>query len=455
MKKILAVILCLFFAVSCGGGDVAENLDSIYPGSFFSFRYPSKWSITPADAQVAIDFEGNTLVFKFSPLDKAKKNDLPTVAELVENYRNTVSSTGKITEDVTKKIGSMEVVWIVSESDVLKSAAFFMPVDGGVYSGTAENITDSTFFETSKTIFETFEPKSVPVIKNPDPREDFTTHNGVIYTISFPKSWIVSGDNPMVIKGKTKSLEIKVVPDKSVSPDKPENAKIGNSEDFQIGEMKVFASWSDDKTEATYYVPMHGKILSIKAVGFINGSDPELEKCINSFRYFEDKDKAPDINNPGDKPKPEDNTPKPVEQVNIPNPNDAQAPKGDLYETNAYKVIKPNGWTVEEKPASVVAFYPPNRDSGAYFELIVQNYTKTAKEVASEMIDAFAPGTPIEMINLAGTQAAQFTYQLEGYGATVTTVIANGKYQYQLIYNQGKVDLRNDYAAFLKSFEPK
>ncbi|NTU61018.1 MAG: hypothetical protein HGA95_01615 [Caldiserica bacterium] len=452
MKKILAMMLCLFFAVSCGGGAAIE-LDSVYPGSFFSFRYPSKWTLTPADAQVTIDFEGSTIAIRFSPLDKAKKNDLSTVNELVDSYKNSVSSKGEIIDNVNRKIGTMEVVWIVSESDKLRSVAFFMPVDGGVYSGTAENIADETFFQTAKTIFDTFEPKSVPVIKNEDPKEDFITHNGVIYSISFPKSWVISGDNPMVIKGKIKHLEINVVPDKSVSPETPANAKVGNCVDFQIGDLKAFVSWSDDKRQATYYVPMHGKILSVKAVGFANGSDPELEKCIGSFRYFENKDMTPEV--PKDQPKSDNKPPKPVEQVDIPNPQNAQSPKGDAYQADTYSIVMPKGWTYEEKPASVVAFYPPDKDSGAYFELIVQSYTKSAREVALEMIDAFAPGTPVEMVDLAGTKAAQFTYQLEGYGATVTTVITKGKFQYQLIYNQGKVDLRNEYAAFLKSFEPK
>ena len=345
MKKILAMMLCLFFAISCGGGTAVE-LDSIYPGSFFSFRYPSKWVITPADAQVTIDFEGNTIAIKFSPLDKARKNDLSTVEELVESYKSTVSSNGKIAEDVKKKIGSMEAAWIVSESDKLRSVAFFMPVDGGIYFGTTENVADTTFFETTKAIFETFQPKSVPVIKNEDPKEDFITHNGVIYSISFPKSWVISGDNPMVIKGKDKHLEINVSADKSVSPESPANAKAGNCVDFQIGDLKVFVSWSSDKTQATYYVPMHGKILSVKAIGFVNGSDPELEKCINSFRYFENKDMTPEV--PKDQPKSDNKPPKPVEQVDIPNPQNAQSPKGDAYETDTYRIVMPKGWTYEE-----------------------------------------------------------------------------------------------------------
>ena len=454
MKKILAMMLCLFFAVSCGGSAVVE-LDSVYPGSFFSFRYPSKWALTPADAQVTLDFEGNTIAIKFSPLDKARNNDLSTVEELVESYKNTVSSNGTISENSNRKIGKMEAVWIVAESDKLRSVAFFMPVDGGVYSGTAENISDATFFETSKSIFETFEPKSVPVIKNEDPREDFITHNGVIYSISFPKSWVISGDNPMIIKGKTKQLEINVSTDKSVSPEKPANAKIGDSIDFQIGDLKVFMSWSQDKTQATYYIPMHGKIMSIKAIGFINGNDPELEKSISSFKYFEDKDMNPEANTGKTEQISGDNPSKPVKQVEIPKPNNVEVPKGQVFEADEFKIVIPNGWTYEKNPMSAYDFFPPDKESGAYFGIIIQDYTKSANEVAKEMVDAFAPGTPVQMIDLAGTKAAQFTYQLEGYSATVTTVITKGKYQYQLIYNQGKIDLRNEYAAFLKSFEPK
>lgn len=457
MKKLVAMALCLLMTTSCGQSR-SFDLDTAYPGTFFSFKHPSKWSITPADAQVTLDFEGNSIAFKFSPLDRSRGNDVSSISELAENYRNTVLSKGDVTNDTTMKIGNMECVWIESKSGSLSSVAFFMPVDGGIYSGTAENIGDADIFEATKAVFNTFEPKSVPVIKNEDPGEDFTTHNGVIYSISFPKSWIVSGDNPMLINGKTKHLEIEVKMEKSITPGNPSGAKIKDSAECSIGQLKAYMLWSKDKSMATYYIPMHGKVMSIKAVGYANGSDPELERCIGSFRYFEDKDVADLPNVPNKEPKTADNNPKPVKQVKIPQPGNVEQAKGETYEKDSFRIIIPSGWSMEEKPASVFDFYPPNKDSGAYFEVIVQSYTKTASEVAKEIIDAFAPGTAIETVDIAGTKAAQFTYRLEGYPATVTTIITKGKYLYQIIYNQdpdGKVDLKNEYASFLKSFEPK
>lgn len=457
MKNLVAMTLCLLMAVSCGQSRSFE-LDTVYPGTFFSFRHPSKWAVTPADSQVSLDFEGNSIAFKFSPLEKSKNNDISSIQELAENYKNTVLTKGEVTNDTTLKLGNMECVWVESKSGSLCSVAFFMPVDGGVYSGTAENIGDSDIFEAAKAIFNTFEPKSVPVIKNTDPREDFITHNGVIYSISFPKSWTVSGDTPMLINGKTKHLEIDVKTDKSISPANPSGAKIGDSVECSIGQLKAFMFWSQDKSAATYYIPMHGKVMSIKAVGYTNGSDPELEKCIGSFRYFEDKDVADMPDKPKEEPKTASNDPKPVNQVKIPHPENVEQIKGETYEKESFRIVVPNGWTVEEKPASVFDFYPPNKESGAYFEVIVQSYTKSAKEVAQDMIDAFAPGTELASVDIAGTKAAQFTYKLDGFPATVTTVITKGKYLYQIIYNQdnlGKADLKNEYASFLKSFEPK
>jgi hypothetical protein len=457
MKKIALCLIIVGLLASCGGKKI--ELDANYPGTFFSFSYPSLWKVTSQDSQAVLEQGSNSALFRFIPLDNAKKNDLSSIDDMINGYMGTVDSSGMASDRSEPVISQIKTVWIDSTSASLKSIAFFMPIDGGVYTGQMSNVSDAEFVNTTKEVFRSFLPKSVPLVKEPvlDDQE-FITHDGDIYTISFPKSWTISGDNPMIIKGSGKQIEISTIEDSKAIPGKLDAIGLSNGSEVTFGNVRAMLDQSADKTGFIYSFQLFKKIMRIKAIGFTATNDTTLDRIIRTFKYFPEKD------NPGQhvivEPLQKNIDPdkiKPVENVNIPTPNNTPKPvDGEPIDAPAYSLMLPKDWTNKSTTATITSFFPPNyKDSSdSYIDIVVQAFTYSAMDEAKAMIEEIAPGTKIIEIDVAGTKAAQFTI---GVGSTLTvqTIVTKGEHLFMIVYHQGKQDLRSDYAAILRTFEPK
>ena len=458
MKKLALCLIVVGLLASCGGKKV--ELDANYPGTFFSFSYPSSWKVTSQDSQAVLEHGADSAMFKFIPLDSAKKNDLSTISDMVEGYMGTVNSTGMTSDKSEIVISQIKTVWIDSTSASLRSIAFFMPIDGGVYSGQVSNASQPEFVSTIEEVFKSFLPKSVPVAKEPElDDQDFSTHNGDIYTISFPKNWMISGDNPMIIKGADKQIQISISDDGKAVPGKLDAVGVGNGTETTFGNLRAMLEQSTTTKEFTYSFQLFKKIMRVKAIGFASANDTTLDRIIRSFRYFPDKDipgadgkNPPPTQNPADPDKI-----KPVDNMNIPKPETTPTPvDGELFDRPAYSLTFPKGWTSKDTTATITSFFPSDyKDaSDSSIDVVVQAFTKSAIDEAKTMIEAIAPETKIIEINIAGTKAAQFSFVM-GDTPTVQTIVTKGKYMFTIIYHQGKQDHRSDYAAILRTFEPK
>jgi hypothetical protein len=454
MKKVLFSFLSVCLLASCGNQKLV--LDGNYSGAFFAFSHPANWKVIPSDVQVVIENENNSASFKFLLLESAKKNDINSITEMIDGYQAKINSSEMSVEKSEVTISSNKTIWFDSSDKNLRSIAFFMPVDGGVFSGQMENVSNNQFSDTVIDIFKSFYPKSIPQVAKPDETAEFITHNGVIYSIAFPKTWKVSGDNPMLIKSDIRMLEISVETSDKVTPDKLALVATENSSESFLGDCKAMVAWSDDKTSATFRVPLHGKIMSIKATGYKNGMDSVLEKCLKSFRYFPDKDMITAGKKPDDK-RPDvvvDSKPiKPAEDISVkPVQNTLE---GDVFEGDLFRIMLPKGWTSSSPTNMVTEFYPPDKESKTSITIFVQTLvTKQPMEIAKDIVDSMSPGTQINEINVGKLKGAQFTYDL-GAGPTVTTILTTSKAQFMLNYSQGSVDYTKIYAQILGTFEAK
>lgn len=454
MKKLLFVALAVLLAASCGGKTI--ELDKTQNGDYYSFSYPGTWKLTSRDAETRLESESSTIIFRFAKLEASRQEDIQSIQELVDNYVKTATTNGSVSKNEVIDLGGHKAAWVESSAAAISTVTFFLPENGGVFIGETQNITDSDVFEAAKSCFLSFKFFKTPEIESTDSSEELVTHNGVIYSISFPKSWKISGDNPMTIAGNTGKIEISVAPDSGSKALNLSSINKARHPETLVGNTKALETSAPDKSWVMYSIPLASKVMGIKVVGAIT---PQVEACLKSFKYFPEKD----ITDP--KSKPQDNgtttnqngkTVKPADDLSVPNPNSTQTPTGDTHSNNYYAVILPKSWTAETQTPSIESIYPPDKDCNTYIDISVQPYMDmSALEVAKLQIEVIEGAKPeITTLDIAGTKAAQFTYDA-GHGPTVNTIITKGSYQFTITYFQGKKDYRNEYAAILKTFEPK
>ncbi len=454
MKKLLFVALAVLLTASCGGKTI--ELDKTYNGDYYSFSYPGVWKLTSRDAETRLDSDTSTVIFRFAKLESSKQEDIQSIQELLDNFVKTASTNGSVAKNEVIDIDGHMAAWIESSAAAISTATFFLPENGGVFIGETQNISDQGIFEAAKKCFMSFKFFKTPEPEPTDTPEELVTHNGVIYSISFPKSWTISGDNPMIISGKAGKIEISVTV--NANSKALELASINESKlpETLIGNSKALESSAPDKSWTQYQIPLAGKVMSIKVVGAIT---PQIDACLKSFKYFPEKDVTDPKSQPknsGSKQDQNGKTVKPADDLAVPNPNNAQTPTGDTHSNNYYTVILPKSWTAETQTPSIESIYPPDKDCNTYIDISVQPYMDmSALDVARLQIEVIEGAKPeITTLDIAGTKAAQFTYDA-GHGPTVNTIITKGAYQFTITYFQGKKDYRNEYAAILKTFEPK
>ncbi len=454
MRKLLFVTLAVLLAASCGGKTI--ELDKTHNGDYYSFSYPGAWRITSRDAETRLDSETSTIIFRFAKLESSKQEDLQSIQELVDNFLKTASTNGSVGKNEVVELYGHKAVWIESSSAATLTVTFFMPEDGGVFIGETQNITDQDVFGAAKSCFSSFKLIKTPKIESTDSPEELITHNGVIYSISFPKSWKISGDNPMVIAGKSGRIEISVTPDINSKPLDLSSINESKQSETLLGNAKALESEAPDKSWTLYRIPLASKVMGLKIIGPVT---QQIDACLKSFKYFPEKDVPDPKSNPKNNDQKNNQNGKaikPADDISVPNPNDTKAPTGETHSNNYYTIILPKSWTAETQTPSIESIYPPDRDCDTYIDISVQPYMDmSALEVAKLQIEVIEGAKPeITTLDIAGTKAAQFTYDA-GHGPTVNTIITKGSYQFTITYFQGKKDYRNEYAAILKTFEPK